>query len=160
MDVLSVLSLVVSTIVAIWGIYQTRVTSQLQQEIHRLRVELDQSLLRLHRARELVSLIHQASFWMIFESQKREDSDVSSKLTANLAELKALALVIGDEEFKRLVESFEPTFAIPKNLSDPQSLSEPIRKMNELMKETHGRIYQLLESIWRSSAAPLRPACR
>jgi hypothetical protein len=62
---IAILSLIVSVVVAIWGIYQTRVTSRLEVQVHRLSVDLDQNIKRLHRVRDLANELSRAllSLW-------------------------------------------------------------------------------------------------
>ena len=102
MDGISVLSLIVSAIVTIWGIYQTHITSRLQQDVNRLSVRLDQSIQRLERVRDLVnnaSISSESLVNKIYVEEAVEDSDLVQPMTvtkASLPELKALSRVIGD----------------------------------------------------------------
>lgn len=46
------LEFVIAAVAAVWGIYQTFVIHRLNQQVHRLNIELDQSIQRLYRALE------------------------------------------------------------------------------------------------------------
>jgi hypothetical protein len=126
-----------------------QLTAKLEYRIQNLATQLDQSIKRLERARELTSLIHEASFWLIFESRKSSGSEVASKVTAHIAELRGLAVVIGDQQLTDLVEEMLPIFALEKNPDAPWTMKEPIEKMNDLMRRIHTRIYELLQETIR-----------
>jgi len=126
-----------------------QLTAKLEYRVQHLATQLDQSIKRLERARELTGLIHEASFWLIFESQKSSGSEVASKVTAHIAELRGLAVVIGDQQLTTLMGEMLPTFALEKNLDAPWTLKEPIDKMNDLMQRIHTRIYEILEETVR-----------
>ncbi|MBT3190056.1 MAG: hypothetical protein HN736_04735 [Anaerolineae bacterium] len=59
-ELLSVLNLIVVMIIGIWGVLQIRVTKQLDEKIHRLNIELDQSIQLLYRARDTVINVHRS----------------------------------------------------------------------------------------------------
>jgi hypothetical protein len=151
--IIGIISLVGSFIGFWWARLDTKslaqLTAKLEYRIQSLVTQLDQSIKRLERCRELTALIHEASLWLIFESRKSSGSDVSSKVTAYMAELRALAVIIGDEQLTNLIEEMPATFALKKNLDAPWTLKEPIEKMNNLIQKIHTRIYEILDKIVR-----------
>jgi hypothetical protein len=101
MTLLDILQLGVTAIVAVWGIYNARVTRRLEQEVHYLNVGLDQSIQLLHRAREAVTGIHRARVAiMAYHYNKRESDDkyIQSQAdeSAYWAELRGLGFAIND----------------------------------------------------------------
>jgi hypothetical protein len=124
-----------------------KLTANLDYKVQIWTTELNQAIKRLERASELIGLIHEASFWIIFESTKSQGSDVSSRLTSRMAEFKALARVIGDDKLIALADEMYPTFALKKTPNAPWTLVEPINKMNDLIEGIHIRIYELLAEL-------------
>lgn len=103
MDTISVMSLIISALIAIWGIYQTYVTKGLEEKIHRLSVELDQSIQLLYRIREAVTKSHNVLLYMLtcynFKSIFNDVmAEKYAEWSALIAEARGIALTIGDNE--------------------------------------------------------------
>lgn len=110
------LALIVSTIVAIWGIFQTHVTNKLNKEVHRLSVALDQSLTQLYRAHELLREIYMVQCYFLEKGQGRtgdrskDDLIMVSENIARIAEFRALLIFINDEKLNKLLDTpFDPS---------------------------------------------------
>ncbi|HQU37039.1 MAG TPA: hypothetical protein PLR65_10670, partial [Anaerolineales bacterium] len=118
MELLDTLLLIVTVIVAIWGIYQTYVTKRLEAQVHRLNAGLDQSLQTLHRAREAVIKIHSAYVFLLQYTELQEQPDEAFKKafaekSVYEAELKGMAVAIGDKELLDLVNEGYRVMKIP-----------------------------------------------
>lgn len=103
MDSTSVLSLIISALVAIWGIYQTYVTKGLEEKIHRLSIELDQSIQLLYRIRDAITKSHNVHLYMLtcFNFKALSDDVMAEKYaewSALMAEARGIALTIGNKE--------------------------------------------------------------
>jgi transposase len=107
-DSTQALSLVVAAIAGIWGIYQTRVTSRLQQEIEHLRRRLDRSVQDLDRVKELTRTVHE--YQLLIYDPKLDISSkhkLVSKMIAVIAELHGLVHEIGDSELEQLTRELD-----------------------------------------------------
>lgn len=148
MNPLDALQLVTVAIVAIWGIYQTRVTKRLEQQIHRLNIGLDQTIQLLHRAREAVIKIHSARVFMLeYAAHQEKPNELYMTTFADMssyeAELAGLASAIGDEELIVLVNK-------PYEF-DGKPIEARVFEMDEVeirgrSRRLHTRISQLLEA--------------
>lgn len=150
MNVFDFLQIIVITIVAIWGIYQTRVTKNLEGELHRLNASLDQSIQILHRAREAVMKVHQAHVFLLNYVKYLNDeafpnevcATKHAELSAYKAELRGLAFSIGDKELLDLVnESYE----FMKQAPEERFSMLPEMEIRGRSQRLHTRISQLLE---------------
>jgi hypothetical protein len=157
---IAVLSLIVSSIIAIWGIYQTRVTSKLEAQVHRLSVDLDQTIQRLHRARDLANELSRAYFslWSsslmaqlnaegrtVFSQELVAEFLIHSS-TANVSRIELIALVgvIGDAE---LIQASVKYLALDTFLpmeTPPQIMRKNVEELQKITTLVHSRIYKLL----------------
>jgi len=147
MDWLPVLSLIASVLVAIWGIYQTYVTKRLEQNIHRLRIGLDQTIQLLQRAREARIKIHQAHVYLLdYQTYFKDPNEIllekQSEISAYQAELRGLAFAIGDKELLDLINSGYEFTGVP--LSERNVVKDEMEIRGKSQK-IHTRISQLLE---------------
>ena len=141
---LDVLPLIVTVIVAIWGIWQTFVTKRLEQQVYRLNLGLDQSLQILHRAREAVIKIHGAYIFLLqyWELQEKPDETyrkVFAEKSVHEAEIKGIAFAIGDRELLNLINK---EYANPNEKQFRRSEAE----IRGHMESVHARITQLIEA--------------
>ena len=148
---LQALQLVVMIIVAIWGIYQMRVTKRLEQEVHRLNTGLDQSILLLHRAREAVIQRHKAHVFLLeYKMSGEKPTELCFKTMAELsvhnAELRGLAFAIGDEELLKLVNKGYEFLSQPP---DQRNITLDEMTIRNRSQHLHTRISQLLEAATR-----------
>jgi len=176
--VIAVLSLIVSAVVAIWGIYQTRITSRLEAQVHRLSVDLDQNIERLHRARDLANELSRAylSLWSsalmaqinaqaqtVFSKELLDEFLIHSS-TANVSRMELMALVgvIGDEE---LIKSSAKYLALDTFLpmeTPPEKMRSNVEELQKITILVHSRIYKLLalatvddpSSLWFTRSTP------
>jgi hypothetical protein len=149
MSLLDALQLMVVTIVAIWGIYQTRVTNRLAQQVHRLNTGLEQSIQILHRAREAVIKIHAAYVFLLeYRSQISEPTEIYitkfAEMSANQAELRGLAFAIGDKDLLALVNEGYRFREIPSGERNTIMDEMEIRGRSQKL---HTRISELLKLI-------------
>jgi hypothetical protein len=141
------LLLIVSALVAVWGIYQTRVTKQLEQNIHHLNVALDQSIQLLHRAREAAIKIHSAYIFLLeigYNNSENLETHATkyAELSAYNAELRGLAFAIKDDELLQTVDkSYNFLNQSPKDRSFWLDEVEIQGKSEKL----HKRISELIE---------------
>lgn len=161
MDGIAVLSLLVSAVVAIWGIYQTRVTSRLEVQVHRLTVDLDQTVQRLYRAKELVTVL-QSEFHKLFamshEVNPRLTTDdieylqhtletmVASGALIDVAksELFALTGVIGDPELIKTCIQFQGLQLASPLEMNADDMGQEMQKLRETSIQAFSRIYKML----------------
>ena len=146
MNQLDALLLIVTTIVAIWGIYQTYVTKRLEQQVYRLNIGLDQSLQTLHRAREAVIKIHSAYIFLLQYREFQEKPDEAYKKafaekSVYEAELKGMALAIGDKELLDLVNEGYRVMEIP---DEQRNLMRDELEIRAQLRRFHTRIAQLI----------------
>ena len=148
MDILdALLQLIAVTIVAIWGIYQIRVTKKLEQEVHRLNIGLDQSIQLLHRAREAVIQRHRAHVFLLeYKASEKEPTELYFTKLAELsvcnAELRGLAFAIGDKEFLRLVNE---GYGFLRQPPTERNITLDEMEIRNRSQRLHTRISQLLE---------------
>jgi len=144
---LDALQLIVVAIVAIWGIYQTRVTNRLERQVHRLNTGLDQSIQLLHRAREAVIKIHSAHVFLLeYRPPPSEPTEASTtkfaEMSAYQAGLRGLAFALGDKDLLGLVnEGYEFT---GKPLEERNTVRDEA-EIRGRSQQLHTRISQLLE---------------
>jgi hypothetical protein len=142
------LNLIVVVLLAIWSIYQTRLTKSLDAKIHRISVGLDQSLQLLHRIRDDVIEIHTIHVFLLTYNHFGLSADnlfreKYSQYSALMGEIRGIAIAIGDKELLNLVtQQYE---------FQDKSLVERILHVDELeirsrSEKLHTRISQLLES--------------
>jgi len=148
MNPLDALQLVTVAIVAIWGIYQTRVTKRLEQQIHRLNTGLDQTIQLLHRAREAVIKIHSAHVFMLEYVDHQEKPNelymtTFAERSAYEAELRGLAFAIGDEELLALVNK---GYEFDKRPIEARTFWMDEAEIRGRSQFLHTRISQLLEA--------------
>ena len=149
MSVFDLLQLIVISIVAIWGIYQTRVTKKLEGELHRLNTSLDQSIQILHRAREAVIQMHQAHVFLLNYVQHMNDENLPdevyatkyAELSAYKAELRGLAFAIGDQELLDLVNK---SYEFMNQSPEERFSMLPEMEIRGRSQKLHTRISQLL----------------
>jgi hypothetical protein len=142
-----ILQLAVTIIIAIWGIYQTRVTKNLEREIHYLTVGLDQSIQLLHRAREAVIGMNKTHVYMLHYKELGQDIDSNyveklAEHSAYGAELRGLAFAIKDQELLDLVNKGYDFTGTPNEQRNPVRDEAQIRGRSQ---QLHTRISQLLE---------------
>ena len=147
MDLLSVLQLGVTIIVAIWGIRQTFTTNRLEKEIHFLRVNLDQSMQLLQRARDAAIGMHKAHVFMLEHRQlnkKIDDVYISqfAEFSAFWAELRGLAFAINDQELLDLVNK---GFSFDGISNEQRSIVRDEAEIRGRSQHIHTRIARLLE---------------
>lgn len=147
-EFLNALQVIVLAIVAIWGVYQTKVTKSLEQQVHRLNVGLDQSIQLLYRAREAVINAHAADIFMLAyrENQPEKPNELymtkSAEWSAYEAELSGLAVAIGDKELLDLVNKIYSFTGKPWQGRDHEMDEIEIRGRSQHL---HRRIAQLLK---------------
>jgi hypothetical protein len=139
-------------IALIWGIVQTiiswrisRTTDDLNQQLHRVNLGLDQSIQRLNRARDLVNKIHEARlmnyYYAALEQEVTEDRYIKFvEESVYAAELRGIALAIGDEELLKLIN--KPSIVYEDKTPNFMSKEASIRNETQNL---HTRIHQLLE---------------
>jgi len=153
MNPLDSLQLITVAVVAIWGIYQTRVTHRLEQQIYRLNISLDQSIQLLYRAREAVIKIHSAYIFLL-ECRAQQDRTQESEPTETYltrlaemstfqAELRGIAFAVGDKELLELVNKGYDFERMPIEKRNPAMDEMEIRGRSQHL---HTRISQLLKA--------------
>lgn len=141
-----------SLAVAVYNVIETRrlagTTSELEQRVHRLSVDLDQSIQRLQRVTELTNHITQLRLQINIQKVRdsefaldyQPDAVTGAQLDASEAELKGLVLAIGDDDLIKAVTRPEP------------SATGYVQERTFTMARAqtiHKRTYELLEkSIW------------
>lgn len=152
MDLLGSSQLVVTVLVVIWGIYQTYVTKRLEHQVYRLSVGLDQSLQILHRAREAVIKTHSAYVLLLAYRERRNETDESymkvwaekyAEKSAYEAELKGIALAIGDKELLDLVNE---GYTVMTNSDEQRNLRRDEAEIRGQLEHFHERISQLIKA--------------
>lgn len=126
MELVAGLSMIVTVITLIWGIYQTFVTHRLSQEVEKLNIRTDQTIQRLYRAREAAIAVQKGVIYMIrynqiikrmtpYMQKGRVEYDSSwmketplmyAEIEVSATELRALASAIGDKQLETLVNEF------------------------------------------------------
>jgi hypothetical protein len=129
------LMVVVSVIAVIWAIYQIYSTHQLDVKLTFLTKQLDQSVQRLHRARDAAIRMHEANVFLIqYVSTNPQITDVycqkHAELSASRAELRGLAFAIDDKELLDIVN---------ENLGDTEG------SIRNHVQRIHTRISKLIE---------------
>ncbi len=141
------LQFAVTIFLAVVTARQAYVTHQLERRLYRLNTNLDQSIQRLHRAREAVIQEHKAEIFLrqYMNAQKErvaEKSDIyfekHAELSAYSAELRGLALAIGDEKLLSIVDR-SPS---PPASSDNLQIRETDARIRA--EDLHARISKLL----------------
>jgi hypothetical protein len=137
------------------AIFEVRSRRQLSQ----LSVNVDQSVQRLHRARDLVNTIHRSQMYLTFyigSGPKKgtlevvEAYRIAAEASSCESELVGIARVIGDKEFLALVESRAASLS---PLPDPKSpaIAEMTgvyqKAATKQTEQLHEKIYQLLEKV-------------
>lgn len=117
MEPLDAIQLTISIVLAIVTVRQANVTHKLEQRLYRLNTNLDQSIQRLHRAREAVIQEQKARVFLVtyVEAYKAEGKTETTEiyfkkrgeLSAYWAELRGLAFAIQDDELLRYVNQSE-----------------------------------------------------
>ena len=148
MNVLDWLNLIVIVLLGIWSIYQTRLAKRLDEQIHRLSVELDQSIQLLYRAREDVIKIHSIHLYLLSYGVSGKDTDdvfnlKLSEMSAYDAELRGLAIAIDDKDLLALVnESYD---FYNKPLKDRAFFEDEV-KIRSRSQRLHTQISKLLQN--------------
>jgi hypothetical protein len=147
MTTIELLQLAATIVIAIWGIYQTRVTKKLEREIHYLSIGLDQSIQLLHRAREAVIGMHKTHVFMLHYKELRNDIgdqyvEKLAEQSTYRAELRGLAFAINDQELLDLVNKGYDFIGIPNEQRNATFDEMEIRNRSQHL---HTRISQLLE---------------
>jgi hypothetical protein len=115
MNLVEGLTIFIAAIVAIWSIFQTRLTIRLEKEVQRLNTALNQSLQLLHRARETTIKQQEAEIFLLEYLRWTKDKDNAidwilyankhAELSAAKSELRGLGFAIGDESLLKLINS-------------------------------------------------------
>jgi len=147
MDFLDVLQLVTMVVIAIWQIYSVRAIKKLEQEVHRLNIRLDQSMQRLHDAREAVIQRHKAHVFLLeYQASRKEATELyfttMAELSARNAELRGLAFAIGDKELLTLVNEGYDFLGVPP---DQRNITVDEMTIRGRSQKLITRISQLLE---------------
>lgn len=157
MELLEALGLVVTGILGVWAIYQTYITSRLNQQLHKFNLKTDQSIQQLYRAREATIERHKAAIYLSeFNRMRKELKDETpqfpndvmfqkfAEFSAHWAELRGLAFAIGDSELLSAVNETKTGSSSDENTS--QSLAHMLHEMNYRgqSQRIHTRISQLL----------------
>src|SRR5262249_21402858 len=136
---------------AIYQIYATRklakITSDLNQEVHRLNTNLDQSIQRLYRARDLVIQIHEVEVYFLYENLRQAAhtepmSLKSAEKSSHMAKLRGLAFAIEDKELLGIVNELRP-------LDAEQNIAATEMTIRLHSQKLHTRISQLLQETTR-----------
>jgi len=116
-DFLSALNLVVTVALAVWAIYQTRLTQRLEGELQRLNMERDQNIQRLYRAGDVLTDFVKARACLLayfdyhynhnFPLDPKEASTQYAYMKSSYAELNGLAASIRDNKLSVLVSELE-----------------------------------------------------
>ena len=140
MNLLDFLQLAMTILVVILGV-------RLEFQVRRLSVGIDQSLQILHRAREAVIKIHGAYIFLVgYVKCQEENNELCMRMVAEKsayeAELKGLAIAIGDKELIDLIDKKYSFISIPIKERDKNLVETEIRAKSELL---HMRISQLIK---------------
>jgi C4-dicarboxylate-specific signal transduction histidine kinase len=152
-------TLLANLFVIAWGVRQiqlsrkqtedlAKLTTQLNFRLEKLNRELDQSIYRLNRARELVSDIHRVYYnlsipqsGVVIASKVTALGEVSGSVRIELAiyvaELIGIGAAVGDSSLIALINDM-------KNLTEKETIKS-IEVIFELICELHTRIYELLD---------------
>ena len=155
MTIVDGISLVVTGVVAIWGIYQTRITWQLKNQVEYLTRDLDQRIARLLRTRDLIRSVL-AMYELHREALKRardEPMSISAdefhrlRRNANVdtLELRALAHVINDEV---LLANIPSEFETGQSGEDFDKLLDALRELIEDIPVTINKLTQALQRVY------------
>lgn len=125
-------------------------TNDLQREITRLAAELDQSKAALNRARDLVNNIYLTYREMVSKVAndviaKTDYVSMSVIVNGSIVELKAIAEVWGDDEFKREVNLFISIASEIRPNRTIDEMDEPVKYFDAAAKRLHTKIYALLQ---------------
>jgi hypothetical protein len=163
MDTLGGLGLIVTVIIGIWGVYQTFVTNRLNRELHRLTIEMDQSIQRLYRARDATIERHKAAIYLSeFNRMRRELKDDAPQFppdqvfqrfadfSAHWAELRGLAAAIGDSKLLELVNERFADLSVEENASISYAAMLTEIEYRGQSQRIHTRISELLQEATRN----------
>jgi hypothetical protein len=148
------LQLIIAVFVAVWSIYQAKFTKNIEQEVHRLNIGLDQSIQLLHRAREAVIQIHKAHVFLLeFNLMEQKPSEIyltkHAELSAHKAELRGLAFAIGDKELLKLVNE---GYSFSTQPQEERNITRDEMEIRLKSQKLHTRISQLLETTAKTDA--------
>ncbi|MYD08546.1 MAG: hypothetical protein F4X02_00755 [Chloroflexi bacterium] len=171
-----VATIVINSVAIAWTIRETFVrhgqtkelqesNARLQNEVHRLSVHLNQEIVRLNRLNDLTTDLYRRiarenyRFGILFPGQRKgktggiatdslinELSDCLSVLEGSIAEMKAIAKVIGDAELLSLIDEFR--LGVP-NFDTDESMEQWLNRQNEFGRRAtavHEKVYKLLQA--------------
>lgn len=151
MNQLDILQLAITALVAIWGIYQTRVTKSLEQNIHLMNAGMNQTLQLLHRAREAVIKIHSTHVFLL-ELTKNNSNNLEihaekfGEMSAYQAELRGLAFAINDKD---LLEIVNRSYDFMKQSPEERSIFLDEMEIRGRSQKLHTRIAELIGKTTR-----------
>ena len=114
---------------------------------------VNQPLVRLHRARELMVKVHETEvilfFYNAFEGESSPESIRKfAEFSAYMAELRGLAFVINDREFLEIVNRPYPLESEELQGLDAAGRFERMEALSRRRSQAlHKRIYQLMEDL-------------
>lgn len=145
MTPIEAIQLTISVVLAVVTIRQARVTHELERRLYKLNTNLDQSIQRLHRAREAVIEIHKAKVFLIEyvtaykNESKTELTDTyfqkQAEASAYAAELRGLAFAIGDEQLLSIVNNFPVDKVMPPEMQERARAQHLHTRISQLLLE-------------------------